>query len=267
MKLSFAVVSDTHVGYRDKEQAARQWEKTAKEIGETESDLVLHLGDIVDRGRETQYPIYLKARETIGKPVHEIPGNHDPAALFEKYIRQPVDTVVEHNWLRFLMIGNAHTDSHDGFLANEQLTWIESKCREAKQDRNYVALCMHVPAHSNRHPDRGWYIKPEHGQKELYEIVARYQDRVLCLMHGHFHNGIRGWDDHAPVHEIVFPSALYNQNRRLTEQNAAGYNLPEFRPGYTLVTISNGTMLLRYQPVGLAESVEKRCPLTQLQGT
>jgi len=260
-KLSLVVVSDTHLGYRDQESAARQWEKTADEIGKTSAAMVLHLGDVVDGGREAQYPVYLKTRATIGKPLHEIPGNHDPQPLFEKYIRKQVETVVEHNWLRFLLLNNSRTDSHDGFLSETQLAWIEAKCREAKQDGKYVVLCMHVPAHSNRHPDRGWYVKPENGQQELYEIATRYRDRVLCLMHGHFHNGIRGWDDHAPVHEIIFPSALYNRDRRLEEQQAPGYNLPEFRPGYTLVTIDGNVMRLRYQPVGVAETADKTLQL------
>lgn len=264
-ELSLAVVSDTHLGYRDQESAARQWEKTAAEISKSSVSRVLHLGDVVDGGREAQYPVYLKTRETIGKPVHEIPGNHDPQPMFEKYIRKQVETVVEQDWLRFLLLNNSRTDSHDGFLSKTQLAWIETQCREAKQDDRYVALCMHVPAHSNKHPDRGWYVKPEHGQQALYEIVSRYKDRVLCLMHGHFHNGIRGWDDRAPVHEIVFPSALYNRDRQLEEQKAPGYNLPEFRPGFTLLTIAGGVMRLRYQPVGVTESAEKSLPLGSLQ--
>jgi hypothetical protein len=226
--------------------------------------LVLHLGDVVDGGREAQYPVYLKTREKISKPVYEIPGNHDPSPLFEKHIRKPVDTVVEHGWLRFLLLNNSRTDSHDGFLSEAQLAWIETHCKEAKADGKFIAVGMHVPAHTNRHPDRGWHIKPEQGQKELYEIVTRFEDRVLCLWHGHFHNGVRGWDDHAPVHEMSFPSALYNLDRRLEQQKAPGYNLPEFRPGYTLVTIENGQMRLEYQPVGAKESARKVCQLNQL---
>jgi hypothetical protein len=51
-----------------------QWKKMAAEIAKAEGDLVLHLGDVVDGGREAQYPIYLETRKRIGKPVHEIPG-------------------------------------------------------------------------------------------------------------------------------------------------------------------------------------------------
>ena len=263
-KLSFLVVSDTHLGYRDKTAAAEQWQKTATEIAKSPAGLVLHLGDVVDGGRESQYPIYLKIRESIPQPIHEIPGNHDPQELFEKHLRKPVDTTVDHHWLRFLLLNNARTDSHDGFLSKLQLAWIEEQCEGAKRDGKYVALCMHVPAHTNRNPDRGWYVKPANGQTELYEILEKHNQRVLCLMHGHFHNGLRGWDDHAPVQEISFPSVLYNRDRRLEAQNAPGYNLPEFRPGYTAITIENRQMKLQYHPVGDSASANKACSLKQL---
>lgn len=262
--VSFVVVSDTHLGYRDREDAARRWAGTAAEIDRAEGDFVLHLGDVVDGGREAQYPVYREHRKRIRKPVREIPGNHDPRELFEKHIRRPVDAAFDHKWLRVLLVGNARTDSHDGFLSRDQIAWIDGQCRDAAEREMYVAIAMHVPAHTNRHPDRGWHVKPDHGQKELYETLARHRDRILALMHGHFHNGIRGWEDHAPLHEIVFPSALYNRDRRLGQQKAPGYNLPEFRPGYTLVTIRDGAMALRYKPVGIGETAEKRCRLRQL---
>ena len=173
-KLSFLVVSDTHLGYHDKTAAAEQWKKTAAEIAKSPANLVLHLGDVVDGGRESQYPIYLKIRESIPQPIHEIPGNHDPRELFEKHLRKPVDTTVDHHWLRFLLLNNARTDSHDGFLSKAQLEWIEEQCERAGRDEKYVALCMHVPAHTNRHPDRGWHVKPANGQTELYEILKQH---------------------------------------------------------------------------------------------
>ncbi len=260
-KLSFIVVTDTHLGYRNQKHAAQQWEKTAAEVAKADGDLVLHLGDVVDGGREAQYPVYLATRKTIGKPVHEIPGNHDPQELFAKYIREPIETVVDHDWLRFLLLNNSRTDSHDGFLSDDQLDWIDRQCLDAAKRNMFVAVCIHVPAHKNLHPDRGWYVKPENGQTKLYQMLRRHEDRVVALMHGHFHNGIRGWDDHGALHEICFPSALYNLDRKLEDQKAPGYNPAEFRPGFTLVTIEAGVMDLTYKPVGADEAVSKKCKL------
>ncbi|MDA1050279.1 MAG: metallophosphoesterase [Planctomycetota bacterium] len=258
-ELSFVIVTDTHLGYRDQDSAAKLWQKTATEINQSPGNLVLHLGDIVDGGREEQYPIYLESRRLIQKPVHEIPGNHDPEDLFRKHIRENPSTVVEHGWLRLLLLNNARRDSHDGFLSAEQLTWLESQCGQAERDDRFVCLCMHVPAHPNRHPDRGWYVKPEHGHNEFNELLRRFQTRIVTVMHGHFHNGIRGWNDRHGVHEICFPSALYNLDRGLEKQSAPGFNPLEFRAGYTLVTLRDGAMKLQYKPTASELSVEKEC--------
>lgn len=263
-ELALAIVTDTHLGYKDQEQAAQQWKKTAAEIEASAGESVLHLGDVVDGGREAQYAIYLEGRKQIKKPVHEIPGNHDPPELFAKYLRKAIDTVVDVKWLRCLLLNNSHFESHDGFLTAEQLDWLDRECAEAAGRGLFVLICMHVPAHANKHPDRGWHIRPNEGQAKFYALLEKHRERVLAAFHGHFHNGLRGWDDHPPAHEICFPSALYNQDRKLADQMAPGYNLPEFRPGFTLATIKAGKMSLAYHPVGMAEVVEKQLELRQL---
>lgn len=262
---SFVVVSDTHLGRQDQEAAAKQWAKTAQEIDTTAGDFVLHLGDIVDGGREAQYPAYKEIRKSIRKPIHEIPGNHDPQELFEKHIRKPVDLSFDHKGVRFLLLNNSRTDSHDGFITGKQLGWLGDQCADAAKMGLFLVVCAHVPVHENKSPDRGWYVKPKDGQTELYKLVDRHKDRVLALLHGHFHNGIRGWDDHAPLQEVIFPSALYNQDRKLADQKAPGFYLAEMRPGFVQLKIEKGQMKLRYQPVGAAEGAEKICPLPQLK--
>jgi predicted phosphodiesterase len=256
----FLVVSDTHLGYKDQESAAQQWQRTAAELARAEGQFVLHLGDVVDGGREAQYPKYVEIRQAIGKTVHEIPGNHDPAELFERHVRKPIDTVVKHEWLRVLLLNNSRPESHDGFLSPAQLAWMDAQCADAAKADQFVIIGMHVPVHENRHPDRGWYVKKEHGQAEFYALAQRHARRLLAVFHGHFHNGLRGWTDHAPVHEISFPSALYNQDRKLEEQHAPGYNPTEFRPGFTSVEITATAIRLEFKPVGHDVAVKKELP-------
>jgi predicted phosphodiesterase len=249
--LTFVVVTDTHLGYQGQDKAEKLWAKTAaaidKTLAETSGSFVLHLGDIVDGGREPYYPKYVDVRKTIRKPVYETLGNHDPAEMFKKYIRPELDTVVDHDRLRVLLVSNAHTDSHDGFLTAEQIAWMTARADEAAQQDKLLLFAMHVPVHDNKHPDRGWYVKPAAGQKEFYALVDKHKSRTLGIFHGHFHNGLRGWDDRAPVHEVCFPSALYNQDRALEKNKAPGYNVPEFRPGFTVVTIRADKLELSYR--------------------
>jgi 3',5'-cyclic AMP phosphodiesterase CpdA len=266
-EFSFLVVSDTHLGRGGDQQApAKKWARTAKQLDGGSGDFVLHLGDLVDGGREAQYPVYKDIRKTIRKPVYEIPGNHDPQELFEKHIRKPVELAFDHKGVRFLLLNNSRTDSHDGFLTAKQLAWLGEQCAQAAKKDLFVMVAMHVPVHENKHPDRGWYVKPKDGQAELYALLRRHQDRLLALLHGHFHNGVRGWDDHAPLQEVVFPSALYNQDRQLAKHKAPGYYLSEMRPGFVQVSLHKGGMTLRYKLSDRAESEEHLCPLPQLKG-
>ncbi len=256
--ISFTVISDTHIGYKDQKSAEHRWEQTAAEVARQPGEFVLHLGDVVDGGRVEQYPIYRKIREQITRPVYEIPGNHDPLDAFAKAIRPEIDMVVQQDWLRCLLLGNARRTSHDGFFEESQLDWLERSCRTLAKEDCLGLIACHVPVHTNRHPDTGWYVKPEHGQTRFYEIIRRYQDRLLGVIHGHFHCGIRGWSDH-DIHEICLPSVLYNRDRNI-KPPAKGYNLQEFRPGYTLMTIGEGDWKLRYKPRGEEVRAERELP-------
>lgn len=261
-EISFLVITDTHLGYtRDVAKAETLWKSTSAQLAEEPGAFVLHLGDVVDGGQTDQYANYLAGRAVIGKPVHEVPGNHDPVDGFQKHLRQQIDHVVEHEWLRILLLNNAHRDSHEGFLEPAQLTWLSEQCDQAAAKDQVILFAMHVPVHPNLHPDRGWYVKPEHGQKEFYALLDKHKARTLAVFHGHFHNGLRGWDDRAPVHEVSFPSALWNQDRQLESQGAPGYNPLEFRPGFTRVKAGNGTLALEYQPLGEPVVVKKAWPV------
>lgn len=260
--ISFLVVTDTHLGYRDQETAEKQWSQVAAQMAMQPGAFVLHLGDVVDGGRETQYPKYLDGRKLIGKPVHEVPGNHDPQELFQKYLRQEVDAVIEHEWLRVLLINNSHFNSHEGFITPEQIAWLSTQCAAAAQKDQLVLCAMHVPVHHNLHPDRGWFVTPANGQTAFYELMKEHSSRVLALFHGHFHNGLRGWDDHAPLHEVCFPSALYNENRKLEEQKAPGYNPIEFRPGFSRVAIHESAIEVQFYALAAGESLKKELPIT-----
>jgi len=253
-EFQFAIVSDTHLGRQDSDTPLRQWRQAVAEIAASPADFVLHLGDIVDGGREPQYPVYAESRRGLRKPIYEVSGNHDPRELFEKYVRTPIDTVFDHHGVRFLLFSNVHSDSHAGFITPEQIQWLDQRCREAAGKDLRLVACCHVPMHTNLHPDRGWFVQPADGQTAFYEVVERYRDRFLVCFHGHFHNGIRGWRDRGSLVEVVCPSVCYNQSRKLEEyiksKQATGFFVEELRPGYVLATLGQGRLRMRYKPLG-----------------
>ena len=253
-ELSFGIVSDTHLGRGDNQSAEKQWRQAIAEINAAPPKFILHLGDVVDGGRAAQYPIYAATRKELKVPIHEVPGNHDPDDLFEKHICTPIDRVFDEGGIRFVLFGNARTDSHLGFIRPEQIAWLDKQCSEAASRDLRIVVCCHVPIHSNLHPDRGWHVKPADGQDAFYELVTRYGSRILACFHGHFHNGIRGWRDRGQLVEAVLPSVCYNQSRgletHLKEGTAKGFFVEELHPGYVLATLGKGRLTLRYKPLG-----------------
>ena len=253
-EFSFVIVSDTHLGRSDSLAPERQWKQAMAEINAAPGDFVLHLGDVVDSGREPQYPLYAELRKTLAKPIHEIPGNHDPTELFEKHIATPIDRSFDHGGVRFVLLNNSHRDSHLGFFTPEQIAWLDKQCSEAAAKDLHIAVCCHVPVHTNTNPDRGWHVKPDDGQTGFYEVIGRHAERVLACFHGHFHNGIRGWRDRGNLVEVLCPSVCYNQSRMLEVHlktgKATGFFVEELRPGYVLATLGKGRLTLRYKPLG-----------------
>jgi 3',5'-cyclic AMP phosphodiesterase CpdA len=253
-EFTFVIVSDTHLGRKDSKTPERQWKQAIVEINDGPGDFVLHLGDVVDSGREPQYPLYAELRKTLAKPIHEVPGNHDPVEFFKKHIVAPIDRSFDHGGVRFILFNNSHRDSHLGFITPEQIAWLDKQCAGAKEKDLKIVVACHVPIHFNTVPDRAWYVKPADGQTAFYEVLDRYTDRFLAVFHGHFHNGIRGWRDHHDVVETLCPSICYNQSRNLELALKAGktqgFFVEELRIGYVLATLGRGKLTLRYKPIG-----------------
>ncbi len=253
-EFSFVVVTDTHLGRKDSGTPEKQWRQGIAEINGGPGDFVLHLGDVVDKARAAQYPRYVDARADLKKSIHEIPGNHDSTELFGQHITDRIDRSFDHKGVRFVLFGNAHSNSHDGFITTDQLAWLTKQCAHAALQDSKIIFCCHVPIHANRHPDRGWYVRPDNGQTAFYQLLEKHADRVLLCLHGHFHNGIRGWRDHHDVVEVLCPSLCYNQDRNMAEHLnsgiASGFFVPELRTGYTIATLGNGRLVLQYKPLG-----------------
>ena len=74
-ELNFIVITDTHLGRLNTDAAKLLWWKTAAEVDAAPGAFVLHLGDVVDGGREAQYPVYLEGRKLEEKkaPGYNLP--------------------------------------------------------------------------------------------------------------------------------------------------------------------------------------------------
>ncbi len=257
--LSFAVVSDTHLG-KGGEGPAKGMAAIVEEINASNAEFTLFLGDLVDAGErsELHYPEWLGLAMRLRKPFYAIPGNHDSVGFFRKYIRTETDYVVDVRGFRFVLFDDADPASHDGVVTPEQMKWLAAQVDDAAAKKLRVFLCAHVASHPNAPPDVGWWVRK--GQKRLKELlVARGGDTIIAFLSGHFHCGLRGWSDRGGVHEIVLPAALSNRDHKL--EAAPGFSVNEHRRGYTLVEVHPKELRVRYKPLGAPPLADLLLPL------
>jgi len=245
---TLAIVSDTHLG-KGGEGPAKGLAAIVEEINASNAEFTLFLGDLVDTGakNEEHYPKWLEITKGLKKPFHAIPGNHDPVEFFRKYIRAETDYAFDHKGFRFVLFNDTEPGSHDGVVTPEQLKWLADQVEDAAAKKLRVFLCAHIAGHPNKHPDVGWWVRK--GEKELEALLmAKGGKPIVAFLSGHFHCGLRGWSDRGGVHEIVFPSALWNGDRKL--ETAPGFAVKEHRKGYAFVEVHARELRVRYKPLG-----------------
>ena len=245
--LSFAIVSDTHLG-KGGDGPAKGLAQIVEEINASPAELTLFPGDLVDTGakHEPLYAEWLKLAKGLKKPFHAIPGNHDPVEFFKKHIRAETDYAFDHKGFRFVLFNDSELGSHDGAVTPEQLKWLAAQIDDAAARKLRVFLCAHITSHPNKHPDVAWFVLQ--GGQELRELLTAKSGTVIAFFSGHFHCGLRGWSDLAGIHEIVVPSACWNGDRKL--ETAPGFSVKESRKGYVLVDVYPRELQVRYKPVG-----------------
>lgn len=256
---TFALATDTHLGRQAGDEERLQ--QLVTEINRSDAQFTLFCGDLVDNGQvegnEKRYPIWKEIVKGLEEDFYAVPGNHDPDALFLKHVAESTDFVVEHKDIRFVCFRNAEPNpGHDGIVTADQLKWLQARVEEADQKEQRVVLVSHVAYHENKHPDVGWYLKK--GREEFGKLLTANK-QIVASVTGHFHCGLRGWDDTAKIQEVVLPSASWNADRGL--ERAPGYSLKEFRAGWVLAEMYANQLVLHYRPFGGEATASKELQL------
>ncbi|NUQ66604.1 MAG: metallophosphoesterase [Pirellulales bacterium] len=243
-EFAFAFVTDTHLGRSPSEE--KTLPRLVDAINRSPAVLTLFGGDLVDNGQEPghdrRYPAWKEIVKGLKKDWYAVAGNHDPDELFCKHVQAETDFSVEQEGVRFVCFRDAQPNpGHDGLVTPEQLRWLQDQCDSAGRKGQRVILVAHVIYHENKHPDVGWYVKEG---RAAFAMLLRANPHVVAFLAGHFHCGLRGWDDTFGVQEVVLPSASWNQNRGLDK--APGYSVNEFRLGYVLSEVYRDRLRLHY---------------------
>ncbi|MCC7519795.1 MAG: metallophosphoesterase [Verrucomicrobiae bacterium] len=270
-RFTFAMASDSHIGAAKKtSKYTQQWATTVEEINEFHPAFTLFLGDLVDFGEKPEhhahYATWMETAKKLTAPWLAVPGNHDPVEVFQKYIAKETDAVHDHQGLlRAITFHDAQPNpKHDATATPAQIEWLDRAISEAPGSGKNVILASHVVFHKNGPPDRAWYMKE--GRTEFEVLLKKHQSRIFAMFTGHYHNGLRGWND-LGIHEVMMPAVCYNlvriKGKSIPEaiqewtEKGGGFVLPEFRPGWIQAEVYVDRMVLKYKPLGAVSDAQK----------
>lgn len=182
-QFTFAVCGDS----RDGDAIYRRVLEAVQADG---SAFFIHLGDIVPRGRESEWLAWRKVMAGFTLPFFPVPGNHDsPDGLLDEYLRYSGAPAQRYSF----DIGPLHLvmlDSYSGAIFPSTLRWLEEDLAGTEQP--VKMLFFHHPPFD---PDGTDHIL-QMGNAQVMNLAERYG--VQYVFTGHIHayeeaerNGVR----------------------------------------------------------------------------
>ena len=125
-QFSFAVCGDS----RDGDDIYRRVLDSAQD---DDSSFLIHLGDIVPSGRESQWLAWKELMAGFALPFFPVPGNHDsPDGLLDEYLQYSGAPAQRYSFdagsVHFVML-----DSYSGALFSSTLEWLEEDLAATEQ--------------------------------------------------------------------------------------------------------------------------------------
>jgi outer membrane protein assembly factor BamB len=223
---SFAQISDIHVG---SSTGADDLRRAVTDINENDSiRFVILTGDITEFGADQEYVLAKRILDSLNKPLHVIPGNHD-ANWSESGGNTVITTfgaqtcTFTYGGYRFL--GTAcgpFMRMGPGQIPREDILWLKTQLAEMKDTSMPVIFLNHYPMDSSLN---NWY--------EAIDLLKTRNIQLIICGHGH--------TDHRYTFEGI-PGVM----GRSTLRGAAPVG------GYNIVTISGDTAYFRERIPGVA---------------
>lgn len=222
---TFAQISDTHVGSRT---GAEDLRRVVRDINrDTSIRFVILTGDITEFGADKEYVLAKRILDSLNKPLHLIPGNHD-ANWSESGGNTVITTfgaqTCTFSYGGYLFLGTAcgpFMRMGPGQIPREDIVWLKTQLVHMKDTTTPIIFLNHYPLDSSLN---NWY-----------EALALLKTRnIQLIMCGHGHSNHRYRFEGIPG--VMGRSSLRGRD------TVGGYNL---------ITISHDTAYYRERTPGI----------------
>jgi outer membrane protein assembly factor BamB/predicted MPP superfamily phosphohydrolase len=224
----FAHVSDTHIGSHNADEDLR---RTVQSINKDSSlKFVIISGDITDFGSDSEFHLAKQILDSLNKPWHIIPGNHDAnwsesgTNSFKKIFGAET---FDFKYAGYLFLGTVcgpNMRMSPGQVSRENIVWLDSILSHLKDKNIPIIYVNHYPQDSSLN---NWY--------EAIDLLKTRNTQLILCGHGHANR---------QFNFEGIPGIMGRSNLRA--KNPVG--------GYNVVTIKDGTV-----------TYEERNPITDEQ--
>src|SRR5690242_8952429 len=212
----FAHVTDTHIGSNNSEE---DLERTVHDINnDPEIKFVILSGDITDFGSDTQFVVAKKILDSLNKPWHIIPGNHDAnwsesgTNSFKKIFGNETFDFEYGGYLFLGTVCGPNMRMSPDQVSRENIVWLDSTLKNLKDPNIPIIYVNHYPQDSSLN---NWY--------EIMDLLKTRNTQLIICGHGH-RNKVFNFEG--------IPGIMGRSNLRARKPFG----------GYNIVTINDGTV-------------------------
>ncbi len=147
LKFRIVQISDTHLS-RFGNFEEKMFDLAAKDINnlDPKPDVIVHTGDITDRGVLPEYEFALKKINMLDSKIVFAPGNHDERnyghSLFRELIG-PLDSKKEIADSIFYIMNSPEPDRDDGRLGRRRQNYLEKNLKNTPADKLKIIVFHH----------------------------------------------------------------------------------------------------------------------------
>jgi outer membrane protein assembly factor BamB/predicted MPP superfamily phosphohydrolase len=217
-RLTFAHISDTHIGSHNADEDLR---RTVKDINENPAiQFAVISGDITEFGADEEIKLAKQIFDSLNKPWHIIPGNHDGnwsesgANTFKKVFGNETFSFTAGGYLFLGTNCGPNMRMGPGQIPRENIVWLDSVLH-AMNDNTPIIFINHYPQDSSLN---NWF-------DALDKLKQKNIQLILC---GHGHSNRK-------LNFEGVPAVMGRSNLRAKKEVG----------GYNMVTIENN--LVTYQ--------------------
>jgi 3',5'-cyclic AMP phosphodiesterase CpdA len=218
-----------------------------------DADLCIILGDLTDRGLESEYKSLSADLEILSSPYRMLLGNHDNRDQFIGVFGTDlldkngfVQSVVDAGSHRFLLL-DTHTPGQGwGSLDGNRLEWLDQALILADRP---CFVCLHHPPLSTALP--AYDAIGLLGAERFAAVLNRHCSTVLQVLFGHCHMSVSGSLGGVPVCGIQ--SLLYQALPNFADDRFL--DAPNLSPAYGLAVVNGRNVMIHRIEFGYSDEV------------